>query len=57
MNADFTPAEDNVILEIALHTSENVRKLEFWNKVNVPNRDGYSLLRRYLLLNTPIKKK
>jgi hypothetical protein len=47
MNTVFTPTEDNAIVEIALHTSENVRELEFWNKVMFPNRDGYSLFRRY----------
>ena len=56
MNTDFSPAEDAIILEIALQTSENLTKVEFWNKVKLPNRDGSALMRRYFLLNTPIIK-
>lgn len=52
----FTPAEDEAILSIAMVTSANLRTIDFWNTVDFPNRDGHTLLRRYLLLNTPIKK-
>jgi len=57
MNTDFSPAEDEAILRIAFQSCDNLTDVKFWNKIQFPNRDGPSLLRRYLLLNTPIKKK